>query len=78
MNMQQLSNEYYESAMLIRMRIAELQECLHLETDDTVRQQLRQRIMALRPMMQDCMELSYLTGHYYDKKETTTHAFWYN
>jgi hypothetical protein len=67
MSLQELSPAYQLAADLLRERIRLLRQQLKQETDPVIIWKLKQRINALRPMLQEMNELAELTAHYYDR-----------
>ena len=67
MTLYQLSHQYEQEARSIAGRIRQLQEALLDSCDEAETQQLRQRITALQPILQQNRELARLTRHYYDR-----------
>jgi len=67
MTLYQLSHQYEQEARVVAGRIRSLQEALLNSCDDEESEQLRQRILALQPILQQNRELARLTRHYYDR-----------
>ena len=67
MSLRQLSPAYRHAADLLRGRIRLLRQQLKQETDPEKIWHLKQRINALRPMLEEMNELAELTEHYYER-----------
>ena len=67
MSLRQLSPAYRQAAALLRDRIRLLRQQLAQETDPDKAWQLKHRISALRPMLEEMNALADLTEHYYDR-----------
>jgi hypothetical protein len=67
MNLYQMSISYRASAEAIRCRIRTLSEAASAADNPEDAVHLRDRIRALRPMLQEANELSFLLAHYYEK-----------
>lgn len=67
MTMHELSQQYADSAALLHRRIRHLQQLSRATADAAAQQQLRRRIAALRPLLQQCRQLQHLTAHYYER-----------
>ena len=67
MALENLSAEYRRSAQLLRNRLAELRAELRNTKDPETIWQLKRRIAALTPMLQEMNDLAELTSRYYEK-----------
>jgi hypothetical protein len=67
MNLYELSLSYRAGAEALRSRIRELSKAAQQAADPEEREKLLCRITALRPMLQEANELTFLLAHYYEK-----------
>lgn len=67
MTLQELSQGYEESAVLLRARLRLLRHLLAQATDPEEIWHLKRRIAELTPMLHQMNELAELTAHYYDR-----------
>ena len=67
MNLTQLSEAYHDSAEHITERMGALRAAARTAEDPEEVRQLRARIAALRPLLQEANELSVMLAHYYDR-----------
>lgn len=65
--MKELSDQYRESAQLIRQRIRELRGMLALTDDPEEIWHLKRRIAELTPMMTQMNDLAWMLEHYYER-----------
>ena len=66
MRLQELSEVYLYSALLLRQRLSQLRRELRRCGRAEDRAALRHRIAALAAMQEQCYELAELTAHYYE------------
>ena len=67
MTLKQMSQEYEESAVLLRGRLRQLRQALAATADPEEIWHLKRRIAELTPMLTQMNELKELTEHYYDR-----------
>ena len=67
MTLSELSLEYQASADLIAGRLRVLREQHRQCRDETEREHLYRRILALRPLLQQCRDLQRVTAIYYNR-----------
>lgn len=67
MTLKELSQQYEESAQLLRKRLSLLRHMLQEAEDPEEIFHIRRRIAELTPMLTQMNELAELTAHYYDR-----------
>ena len=67
MTLQQISQDYEASAVLLRQRLRFLRQALATAEDPEDIWHLKRRIAELTPMLTQMNELKELTEHYYDR-----------
>ena len=67
MTLLEMSDQYTDSANLIRTRIRELRAEKKLTNSPTASHKIDRRINALTPMLRDCRDLAELTARYYER-----------
>ena len=67
MTLLEMSSAYEDSAALLLLRITQLKEELHRQTDPELSRALHRRILALDPLLREMRTLAELTAHYYDR-----------
>ncbi|WP_409967077.1 hypothetical protein RFF05_10655 [Bengtsoniella intestinalis] len=65
MTMEELSEEYAQSARIVYHRMRELRRKEMCSKSSEERGHLRRRILALQPLYRDAREISTITKHYY-------------
>lgn len=66
MTLAELSQEYHQSALLLRERLRQLRQMLSNASPEQ-RADLRHRIYVLTAMQHQMYELEHLTAHYYER-----------
>ena len=67
MTLLEMSDQYTDSANLIRTRIRELRAEKKTANSQTASHKIDQRINALTPLLRECRDLAELTARYYER-----------
>lgn len=67
MTLLDMSDQYADSAALIRARIRELRAEKKVTNSPTASHKIDRRIKELTPMLRECRELAELTARYYER-----------